>query len=142
MYSPNAFISFYLLSDDNIFYLALFISFSQTGKAISSENENTSNRAEECIAERIEIFKSAFGETEEQLNQEKYVIYMYQLQKFYSYLAKRFGSLVRSKKTLRVKKKKSKGQRKKETGDFYEHDIKQTSLSLKKKTKTSLLPHR
>ena len=41
---------------------------------LSSENENTSNRAEECIAERIEVFKSAFGETEEQLNQEKYVL--------------------------------------------------------------------
>lgn len=54
------------------FHLTLFLSSSQTGKAIS-ENENTSNRAEECIAERIEVFKSAFGETEEQLNQEKYV---------------------------------------------------------------------
>lgn len=40
---------------------------------ISSENDNASNRAAECIAERIEVFKSAFGETEEQLNQEKYV---------------------------------------------------------------------
>lgn len=56
------------------FPLVLFLSSSQTGKAISSENENTSNRAEECIAERIEVFKSAFGETEEQLNQEKYVL--------------------------------------------------------------------
>lgn len=54
------------------FHLTLFLSSSQTGKAIS-ENENTSNRPEECIAERIEVFKSAFGETEEQLNQEKYV---------------------------------------------------------------------
>ena len=56
------------------FPLTPFLSSLQTGKAISSENENTSNRAEECIAERIEVFKSAFGETEEQLNQEKYVI--------------------------------------------------------------------
>lgn len=46
----------------------------QTGKATSDpDNENASNRAAECIAERIEVFKSAFGETEEQLNQEKYV---------------------------------------------------------------------
>ena len=46
----------------------------QTGKAASDpDNENASNRAAECIAERIEVFKSAFGETEEQLNQEKYV---------------------------------------------------------------------
>ena len=47
----------------------------QPSKAISSDSENTSNRAAECIAERIEVFKSAFGETEEQLNQEKYVTY-------------------------------------------------------------------
>ena len=114
------------MSYDNIFYLALFISFSQTGKAISSENENTSNRAEECIAERIEIFKSAFGETEEQLNQEKYVTY--RLQKFYFYSAKRFGSLVRSeKKNGRSEEKEKQRAKKKETGDFYEHDIKQTS---------------
>lgn len=39
-----------------------------------SDNENANNRAAECIAERIEVFKSAFGETEEQLNEEKYVI--------------------------------------------------------------------
>lgn len=38
-----------------------------------SDNENANNRAAECIAERIEVFKSAFGETEEQLNEEKYV---------------------------------------------------------------------
>lgn len=43
----------------------------QTGKAILPDNENASNRAAECIAERVEVFKSAFGETEEQLNQEK-----------------------------------------------------------------------
>lgn len=61
----------YLLIDS--FPLVLFLSSSQTGKAISSENENACNQAEECIAERIEVFKSAFGETEEQLNQEKYV---------------------------------------------------------------------
>lgn len=54
-------------------FLFYFILFFQTGKAISSENENSSNRAAECIAERIEVFKSAFGETEEQLNQEEYV---------------------------------------------------------------------
>lgn len=52
----------------------MFITFHlQTGKAVSPNNENASNRAAECIAERIEVFKSAFGETEEQLNQEKYV---------------------------------------------------------------------
>ena len=49
-----------------------FYLFLQTGKAISSDNENANNRAAECIAERVEVFKSAFGETEEQLNQEKY----------------------------------------------------------------------
>lgn len=38
-----------------------------------SDNENANNRAAECVAERIEVFKSAFGETEEQLNEEKYV---------------------------------------------------------------------
>ena len=38
-----------------------------------SDNENANNRPAECIAERIEVFKSAFGETEEQLNEEKYV---------------------------------------------------------------------
>ena len=72
-YTPKLWI--YLLSDNNFYYsfpLMPFLSFLQTGKAIS-ENENTSNRAEECIAERTEVFKSAFGETEEQLNQEKYV---------------------------------------------------------------------
>ena len=42
----------------------------QTGKT-TSDDENASNRAAECIAERVEVFKSAFGETEEQLNQEK-----------------------------------------------------------------------
>ena len=46
----------------------------QSGKAIPSDNENANNRAAECIAERIEVFKSAFGETEEQLNEEKYVV--------------------------------------------------------------------
>ena len=40
---------------------------------MSSDNENANNRAAECVAERIEVFKSAFGETEEQLNEEKYV---------------------------------------------------------------------
>ena len=55
-------------------YLQKFIyCLFQTGKVVSSENDNASNRAAECIAERIEVFKSAFGETEEQLNQEKYV---------------------------------------------------------------------
>ena len=55
-------------------YLHKFIYYLfQTGKVVSSENDNASNRAAECIAERIEVFKSAFGETEEQLNQEKYV---------------------------------------------------------------------
>ena len=39
-----------------------------------SDNENANNRAAECVAERIEVFKSAFGETEEQLNEEKYVV--------------------------------------------------------------------
>lgn len=38
-----------------------------------SDSENANNRAAECVAERIEVFKSAFGETEEQLNEEKYV---------------------------------------------------------------------
>lgn len=38
-----------------------------------SDNENANNRAAECVAERIEVFKSAFGEMEEQLNEEKYV---------------------------------------------------------------------
>ena len=69
-YTPKLWI--YLLSDNYSFPLTPLLSFPQTGKAIS-ENENTSNRADECIAERIEVFKSAFGETEEQLNQEKYV---------------------------------------------------------------------
>ena len=55
-------------------YLHKFIYYLfQTGKVVSSENDNVSNRASECIAERIEVFKSAFGETEEQLNQEKFV---------------------------------------------------------------------
>lgn len=48
-----------------------FLSSWQTGKTTTSDDENASNRAAECIAERVEVFKSAFGETEEQLNQEK-----------------------------------------------------------------------
>lgn len=50
----------------------MFIIF-QSGKTVPSDNENANNRAAECVAERIEVFKSAFGETEEQLNEEKYV---------------------------------------------------------------------
>ena len=62
------------LIENSLCYLQKFIYYLfQTGKVVSSENDNASNRAAECIAERIEVFKSAFGETEEQLNQEKYV---------------------------------------------------------------------